>query len=84
MDDARRIMTDYHDEWSAIANGLLEYETLTGSEITDLLNGKPPTRPDLGAEDTSPASAVPAIGKRRKPKDERRRSRTGDPEPNPA
>jgi cell division protease FtsH len=78
MDDARRIMTECHDEWSAIANGLLEYETLT-----DLLNGKPPTRPDLGAEDTSPASAVPAIGKRRKPKDEGGEP-TGDPEPNPA
>ena len=83
MDDARRIMTDCHDEWSAIANGLLEYETLTGSEITDLLNGKPPTRPDLGAEDTGPASAVPAIGKRRKPKDGGGEA-AGDPEPNPA
>ena len=83
MDDARRIMTECHDEWSAIANGLLEYETLTGSEITDLLDGKPPTRPDLGAEDIGPSSAVPAIGKRRKPKDEGGEP-TGDPEPNPA
>jgi cell division protease FtsH len=83
MDDARRIMTDSRDEWSAIANGLLEYETLTGSEITDLLDGKPPTRPDLGAEDIGPSSAVPAIGKRRKPKDEGGEP-TGDPEPNPA
>ncbi|MAU67407.1 ATP-dependent zinc metalloprotease FtsH [Hyphomonas sp.] len=83
MDDARRIMTECHDEWSAIANGLLEYETLTGSEITDLLDGKPPTRPDLGAEDTGPSSAVPAIGKRRKPKDGGGEA-AGDPEPNPA
>ena len=83
MDDARRIMTDYRDEWSAIANGLLEYETLTGEEINDLLSGKPPTRPDLGAEDTSPGSAVPVIGKRRKPKDDGGEA-AGDPEPNPA
>ena len=52
-------------------------------EIIDLLNGKPPTRPDLGAEDTGPASAVPAIGKRRKPKDGGGEA-AGDPEPNPA
>jgi cell division protease FtsH len=83
MDDARRIMTDSRDEWSAIANGLLEYETLTGEEINDLLNGKPPTRPDLDAEDSGPGSAVPVIGKRRKPKDDPG-SATGDPEPNPA
>ena len=83
MDEARRIMTDHRDEWSAIATGLLEYETLTGSEITDLLQGKPPTRPDLGAEDLSPGSAVPVIGKRRKPKDDSGEA-AGDPEPNPA
>jgi cell division protease FtsH len=52
-------------------------------EIGQVAYGEPPTRPDLGAEDTSPASAVPAIGKRRKPKDEGGEP-TGDPEPNPA
>jgi cell division protease FtsH len=83
MDDARQIMTESRHEWEAIANGLLEYETLTGAEMTNLLSGKPPTRPDLGAEDLAPGSAVPAIGKRRKPKDDSGEA-TGDPEPNPA
>ena len=83
MDDARQIMTESRHEWEAIAEGLLEYETLTGAEMTNLLSGKPPTRPDLGAEDLAPGSAVPAIGKRRKPKDDSGEA-TGDPEPNPA
>jgi cell division protease FtsH len=83
MDDARHIMTECREDWEAIANGLLEYETLTGAEMTNLLSGKPPTRPDLGAEDLAPGSAVPAIGKRRKPKDDSGEA-AGDPEPNPA
>ncbi|MEM0986139.1 MAG: ATP-dependent zinc metalloprotease FtsH [Pseudomonadota bacterium] len=66
MDDARRIMTEYRDEWSAIAEGLLEYETLTGHEINDLLQGKKPERPDLDDDSEGPASAVPVIGKKRR------------------
>ncbi len=79
MDDARRVMTDYRDQWAAIAEGLLEYETLSGEEITNLLDGKPPERPDLDDEDDGPASAVPVIGKRRKPKPGP--EGLGDPEP---
>ncbi|MEZ5953615.1 MAG: hypothetical protein R3C13_04840 [Hyphomonas sp.] len=83
MDDARQIMTDSREEWSAIATGLLEYETLTGEEISELLKGKPPTRPDISDEDMTPGSAVPVIGKRRKPKGDAGET-SGDPEPNPA
>jgi len=83
MDDARRIMSEHRAEWEKIATGLLEYETLTGPEIAELLKGKPPSRPDLDAEDLGPGSAVPVIGKRRKPKDDPG-SATGDAEPNPA
>jgi cell division protease FtsH len=81
MDEARRIMTETRSEWEAIANGLLEYETLSGAEIAELLKGNKPTRPDLGDDDAGPASAVPVIGKRRKPKGD---NGLGDPEPNPA
>ena len=66
MDDAREIMTKYRDQWSTLAEGLLEYETLSGDEINDLLNGKPPTRPDDTDEPQGPASAVPVTGKRRR------------------
>ena len=54
---ARRILTEKKKDWETLAEGLLEYETLSGSEITDLLNGKPPSRPD---EDAAPPSAPPA------------------------
>ena len=67
MDDARKIMTDFNDQWSAIAEGLLEYETLTGEEINGLLRGEKPERPDIDDEEEGPASAVPVIGKKRKP-----------------
>jgi cell division protease FtsH len=81
MDEARRIMTETRHEWEAIALGLLEYETLSGDEIAELLKGNKPTRPDLDDDNTGPASAVPVIGKRRKPSGE---AGLGDPEPNPA
>ena len=56
MDDARHIMTEYRDQWSTLAEGLLEYETLSGQEIKDLLEGKPPSRPDEPDEPQGPTS----------------------------
>ena len=69
MDDAREIMTKFRDQWSALAEALLEYETLTGDEIRGLINdGKLPERPDEPDEPPRPNAAVPVIGKRRKDK----------------
>ncbi|MEO1322765.1 MAG: ATP-dependent zinc metalloprotease FtsH [Pseudomonadota bacterium] len=69
MDDARDIMTKFRDQWSALAEALLEYETLTGDEIRALINdGKLPERPDEPDEPPRPNAAVPVIGKRRKDK----------------
>jgi cell division protease FtsH len=60
--EARKILTDCHDEFVAIAEGLLEYETLSGDEIKAIMRGEKPAR-DLGDED-APArgSAVPKTG----------------------
>lgn len=66
MDEARRLMTEFREDWTLIAEGLLEYETLSGEEITDLMNGKPPSRPDMDDDASSATSAVPEIGKRKK------------------
>ncbi|MEL7032882.1 MAG: ATP-dependent zinc metalloprotease FtsH [Pseudomonadota bacterium] len=69
MDDAREIMVKFRDQWSALAEALLEYETLTGDEIRALINdGKLPERPDEPDEPPRPNAAVPVIGKRRKDK----------------
>ena len=59
---ARAILTKKKKEWIAIAEGLLEYETLTGDEIKQLIAGQKPAR-DLG-DDTPPSrgSAVPKAG----------------------
>ncbi|MEM7460467.1 MAG: ATP-dependent zinc metalloprotease FtsH [Pseudomonadota bacterium] len=66
MDDARAVMTKFRDQWSALAEALLEYETLTGDEIRALINdGKLPERPDEPDEPPRPNAAVPVIGKRR-------------------
>jgi cell division protease FtsH len=79
MDDARDVMTKFRDQWTALAEALLEYETLTGDEIRALINeGKLPERPDEPDEPPRPNAAVPVIGKRRKDKGS---DFGGEPEP---
>ena len=60
--EATHILTKNKKAWIAIAEGLLEYETLTGEEIKQLIAGQKPSR-DLG-DDTPPSrgSAVPKAG----------------------
>src|SRR5690606_24096651 len=69
---AKSILSKKKKEWIAIAEGLLEYETLSGEEIKQLIAGQKPSR-DLG-DDTPPSrgSAVPKAGAggRRKKGDE--------------
>ncbi|PSC06952.1 cell division protein FtsH [Alsobacter soli] len=63
--EATRVLTDKRDELETLAQGLLEYETLSGEEIRDLLNGKPPVR-DISDEPPSRgAPVVPTAGKGR-------------------
>lgn len=45
-DKAFEILTEYKDEWERLAQGLLEYETLTGDEIKRVMNGEPPQSDD--------------------------------------
>ena len=37
---ARKVLTEHIDELHTVAKGLLEYETLSGQEVRDLLNGQ--------------------------------------------
>ena len=69
---AKRILTEKHDDLERLARGLLEYETLTGDEITKVLNGEkldrsdddadlPPQKPSEGSH-----AAIPKAGKPRR------------------
>ena len=55
-DLARRILTEKNDDWEALSQGLLEYETLSGEEIKTLMEG--------GSIDRGSKSgpAIPAAG----------------------
>ena len=61
--DAMRILTDKRQDLEALAKGLLEYETLTGEEIVELLKGHAPVR-DTSDDHEPPlrGSPVPTTG----------------------
>jgi len=64
---ARDIITERHDQFVTLAEALLEYETLTGDEIKDLLDGKRPNREPTDEPPAPRASVVPSVGKKNPP-----------------
>ncbi|MBT5571812.1 MAG: ATP-dependent metallopeptidase FtsH/Yme1/Tma family protein [Alphaproteobacteria bacterium] len=80
--EARRILTENIDELHTVSNGLLEYETLSGDEVQNLLKGTPIDRSDNdeGGSSDRPRSSVPSSGTANK------KDRPGggmEPEPQP-
>jgi cell division protease FtsH len=63
--EATRILTEKRADLEALAKGLLEFETLSGDEIQDLLKGKKPNRESVLEPTTPRTSAVPPAGKPR-------------------
>jgi cell division protease FtsH len=63
---ARKILTEKEEAFKTVAEALLEFETLSGDEIKDLINGKRPSR-DVTDEPPAPraSSAVPTTTKPR-------------------
>jgi cell division protease FtsH len=57
MDEARRILTERIADLHTLAKALLEFETLTGEEIDNVLKGIPPQRDDI-EEKRPPAPAL--------------------------
>ncbi len=72
---AKSILTEKADDLKRLAEGLLEYETLTGAEITKVINGEPLNRGQdddeaPGNSGTPSVASIPKIGKpRNKPSD---------------
>ena len=75
--DAERILREKRADLETLAKGLLEFETLSGDEIKDLLEGKRPVRESVIEPTTPRGSAVPPAGKPRP------RPETGGLEPQP-
>ncbi|NRA99562.1 MAG: ATP-dependent metallopeptidase FtsH/Yme1/Tma family protein [Rhodobacteraceae bacterium] len=57
---AKRILTEKADDLERLAQGLLEYETLTGSEITKVIAGEPLNRGD-DEDDTPDQGNTPSV-----------------------
>ena len=60
LDEARKILTTKLDDLHTLAKALLEYETLSGDEIINVIKGVAPNRDDADAKrPAGPAVAVP-------------------------
>ncbi|MEO0327006.1 MAG: ATP-dependent zinc metalloprotease FtsH [Pseudomonadota bacterium] len=81
-DSATKILKKQKKDWETLSQGLLEYETLSGDEIKDLLNGKPPNRDEDAGKPPSRGSAVPTAGATKKKKGGEEPD-SGDMEPQP-
>ena len=65
---AEKIITGKRKYLDIIANGLIEYETLTGDEINNLLEGVKPNREESSEDsESSVTGSVPKAGKRKEP-----------------
>ena len=67
----KKILKDNIEELHIVAKGLLEYETLSGDEIKDLIKGISPSRSEFDDNDPNssdePSSSVPVTDTKLKP-----------------
>ena len=79
---AKRILTEHADELKNLAEGLLEYETLTGPEIARVMRGEGPGRDEddsANSGGTTSVASIPRTKSRRGPDDSGM-----EPNPNPS
>ncbi|MBO9400099.1 MULTISPECIES: ATP-dependent zinc metalloprotease FtsH [unclassified Shimia] len=82
-DKAHQLLTDFNDEWERLAQGLLEYETLTGDEIKRVMDGEPPQSGDDDSNDADEGNA-PSVTAIPKTKPRSKPSGDGGMEPEPS
>ncbi|HRQ27188.1 ATP-dependent zinc metalloprotease FtsH [Hyphomicrobium sp.] len=68
-DKARKILTENVDKLHAVAQALLDYETISGEEVSAILRGEKIVRKDDDSSKGAQSSAVPTAGRAR-PRDE--------------
>ncbi|WFE73218.1 ATP-dependent zinc metalloprotease FtsH [Roseinatronobacter sp. S2] len=81
-DTAKKILTEHANDLENLAQGLLEYETLTGPEIARVMRGEPLNRGDDDAD--TPGSGTPSVAAIPKTRGRKRGDESGDgmePEP---
>ena len=59
LDEARRILTERLEDLHKVAKALLEFETLSGDEITNAMKGVMPNREEPEKRPTGPNASVP-------------------------
>ncbi len=82
-DVAFKILTERQEDWERLAEGLLEYETLTGEEIARVTRGDPPRLED-DAEDGPDGGSAPSMTAIPKTKPKTPRAGDGGMEPEPS
>ena len=61
--NCKKILQDYIEELHIVAKGLLEYETLSGDEIKDLIKGIKPSRDEFDNDLDTPKKTAPSVPK---------------------
>ena len=61
--NCKKILQDNIEELHIVAKGLLEYETLTGDEIKDLIKGIKPSRDEFDNDIDKPKNTAPSVPK---------------------
>ncbi|MEO9819033.1 MAG: ATP-dependent zinc metalloprotease FtsH [Paracoccaceae bacterium] len=76
-DIATKVLADNNEEFERLAQGLLEYETLTGEEIQRVIRGEPPQADDdddggtaVKEEEKPSLTAIPKARKRKRDEDD--------------
>lgn len=82
-DLAYKILTEKNQEFERLAQGLLEYETLTGAEIQRVIRGEPP-HIDEDEEDKPDDKGTPSLTAVPKTKPKKPKASDGGMEPEPS